>query len=200
MDDLGHPYIPSRDPPRKGKDCTEVMDAGKTLGGMIMKRKNKKKTSRAEKKTAQFRKRARNEIEIRILVSLSDVRFDCETKMTSRRRYWSVIIHRHGAALGILINKNGEVELRAADRIHGMARVTLVRQEESAKDPGRTLEILKKDITFFLMTFCNGSWYDLMAHLEECRDHGMEDWKRGCGLYQEYLQLRSKAYPRDDKG
>lgn len=178
--------------PERTKGRTEVMDTGKTLGGMIMKRKNKKKTNRAEKKTAQFRMRARNEIEIRVLVSLSDVRFDCETRMTCRRRYWSMIIHRHGAALGIMINKNGAVELRAADRIHGMARVTLVRQEVSGKDQGRALEILKKDITFFLMTFCS-SWYDLMDHLEECRDHGMEDWKRGCGLYQEYLQLINKA-------
>ena len=158
-----------------------------------MKRKNNNKKSRAEKKNARFRMCACNEIELRILIYLSDARFDYETRTNCRRHYWSKIIRRHCAALGIRVLKNGNVEIWAADDIHGMARLTLVCQGGSTKNPGRTLGILGKDISFFLNAFCSNRWHDLMAYFEECRDHGTEEWKRGCGLYQEYLQLINKT-------
>lgn len=154
-----------------------------------MKRKNRKKISRAEKKTVKFRMRARNEIELRIIVFLSEARFEYETRTACRRRYWSTEIRRYGAGIGFRIFRNGNVEMWAADEIHGMSRVTLVRKDGSDKNAGKTLEILKQDAAFFLRAFCSTKWYDLMEHLEECREHGVEDWKRGCGLYHEYVRI-----------
>lgn len=136
---------------------------------------------------------AQNEIELRILVFLSEADFDYATRTVCRRRYWSREIRRQGAGLGIRILKNGDVELWAADEIHGVARLTLIHQGGSYKNMEKALGILERDAAFFLSAFCSNRWYELMDYLEECREQGMEDWKSGCGLYHEYLRLIREA-------